>query len=164
MVNKKNVLIGLGVLCVVFLFFFYPTEKRKIKKLLKNTAEWAQKSKDDTPLTIAVKSKRSKKFFAEKVLLKIEKRNFEREIGLEDIERGYLFLMSSSAVFKVKISDVDIEAVSEFSADAVATVLVEAKGGSLEEFSNVNEVAFGFIKKEEGWRISKIEIKEVLEK
>jgi hypothetical protein len=164
MVNKKNILIVLGLLFIAFLIFFYPTEKRKIKKLLKNTAEWAQKSKDDTALAVAVKSKRSKNFFADKVLLKIEKRDLEREVALEDIERGYLFLMSSNDYFKVKITDIDIEKIEDFSAEAVATVLIEAKGGTLEEFSNVNEVSFGFTKKEEGWRINKIEIKEVLEK
>lgn len=164
MVNKKNLTIFFVIFVVVSLFLFYPTEKRKIKRLLKNTANWAQKNKHDNALSLAVKSKRSKNFFADKVLLKIQKKGFESEISLEDIERGFLFLMNSSTFYKVKITDIDIEFKSDFYAEAVSTVIIEAKGGTLEEFSNINEVAFGFSKKEEGWRINKIEVIEVLEK
>lgn len=164
MVNKKNVFIIFGFFILLVLIVFYPTEKRKIKKLLKNTTEWVQKNKDDTALTIAVKSKQSKNFFSEKILLKIERKGIEREISLEDIERWYLFLMKSNADFKVKLIDINIDVKNTFYAEAVATVLIEAKGDSLEEFSNVNEVNLGLSKKDKGWRINKIEIVEVLEK
>lgn len=164
MVNKKNLIIVVTICCIFALFLFYPTEKRKIKRLLKNTANWAQKNKDDSALALAVKSKKSKNFFADRVLLKIQKRDLKREVSLEDIERGFLFLMNSTTFFKIKISDIDVELKSDFYAEAVSTVIIEAKGGTLEEFSNVNEVVFGFSKKEEGWRIDKIEVIEVLEK
>ncbi|NMC00405.1 MAG: hypothetical protein GYA35_09020 [Thermoanaerobaculaceae bacterium] len=164
MVNKRIFLIVLSAIFITALLLFYPTEKRKIKNLMKKTAEWVQKSEEDTPLSIAVKSKKSRKFFADKVLLKIERRNYEREIPIEEIEKGYLYLMSSNSKFKVTIKDINIEIVDDFSAEADSAVIVETKGGTLEEFSNVNEVGFGLTKTEEGWRIRKIEIKEVLEK
>lgn len=164
MVNKKNVLIVFAVLFIGLVILFYPTEKRKIKRLLKNSCEWVQKSENDTAISIAIKSKKSKKFFAEKVLLKIERRNFEREISIEEIERGYIYLMTSNSKFKVSVKDLNVEIIDDFSAEADSAVIVEAKGGTLEEFSNVNEVLFGLKKMEDGWRINKIEIKEVLEK
>lgn len=164
MVNKRNYIIIFAIFFVFSLFLFYPTEKRKIKRLLKNTANWAQKNKDDNALALGVKSKKSKNFFADKVLLKIQKIGFEREISLEDIEKGFLFLMNSCTFFKIKITDIVIELKSDFYAESILTVIIEAKGGTLEEISNVNEVAFGLSKKEEGWKIDKIEVIEVLEK
>lgn len=165
MVKKKKIFIILaGISVILLLVLFYPTEKRKIKRLLKSVAEWAQKTEKDTTLSIALKSRQSKKYFAQKVLLKIERREIEREFTIEDIERGYIFLMGSSASFKVTISDIQIEILDDFSAEADASVIVETRGRTIEELSSANEMNFGLTKTKEGWKINKIVVKEVLEK
>ncbi|GEM_PF-1712162 len=164
MVNKKNILVVFTVISLILLFLFYPTEKRKIKRLLKNTAEWVRKTEEDTALSIALKSKRSRKYFSQKVFLKIERKEIEREITIEDIEKGYIFLMGSVVTFKATISDIKVEILNNFLAEANASVIVETGGKSIEELSSVNEVNFGLTKTDEGWRINKIVVKEVLEK
>ena len=161
---KKYAAVGAVLVAVVLVMAFYPTEERKIRKLLRDTAGWASKEGGENPVAIAARSKKANRFFAPEVDLAVEKIGLERSLSVDDVERGYLVLMRQKTVFKVKLADVGIEITGDEAASAEATVLVESEGGGGEGLSNVNEVAFGLHKGEEGWRISGIRVREVLER
>jgi hypothetical protein len=164
MVRNRILIISLVAAAAILIVMFFPTDKRKIARLLKNTAAWATKEEGDSLLVIAAKSQKAGKFFTKKVAFNYEKRDFERELSLEEIERGYIFLMQQKTKFKVKMADIEIELSGDDGAAGTATLLVESEGASLEGLSNVNEVEYAFQKQDEGWRISGIKIVEVLEK
>lgn len=161
---KRYIVAAAVILAAALLIVFFPTEKRKVRRLLGNTAEWASKRVDESPLVIAAKSVKAGKFFSPAVSFVYEKRDIERQLALEDLERGYLFLMRQKTRFSVKLADVEIVIGDDGSASAEATVFVESEGGEGDSISNVNDVLFEFRKGGEGWRICGIRIKEVLDK
>jgi hypothetical protein len=161
---KNKILIIIIAAAAILIVMFFPTDKRKIRKLLNHTAEWATKESGDSPLIVAARSKKAERFFSKKVSFNYEKRDFERELSIEDIERGYFLLMQQKTKFKVKMTDIEIELSGDDGAAGTATLLVESEGASYEGLSNVNEVEFVFQKQDDGWRIKGAKIVEVLEK
>lgn len=143
---------------------FYPTEKRKIKRVLKRGCEWVEKKGDENPLVFAVKSKNGEKIFSKIVFLKYDKYNFKRDVSIEEIERGYISLMQSVKSLNVKITDFNIEIDDNISATCDATVLIDTSGEIYSDLKNVSEVLFTLKKEDKGWRISGIEVVEVLQK
>jgi len=164
MVKKRSLLIILISLILIGIVVFYPTEKRKIKKVLKRGCEWVEKRGDENPLVFAVKSKNGEKIFSKSVFLKYNKYDFKRDVSIEEIERGYISLMQSVKSLNVKITDFNIEIVDDISASCDATVLIDTSGEIYSDLKNVSEVLFTFKKEDKGWRISGIEVVEVLEK
>ncbi len=164
MVKKRSLLIVLISLILIGIVVFYPTEKRKIKKVLKRGCEWVEKRGDENPLVFAVKSKNGEKIFSKSVFLKYNKYDFKRDVSIEEIERGYISLMQSVKSLNVKITDFNIEIVDDISASCDATVLIDTSGEIYSDLKNVSEVLFTFKKEDKGWRISGIEAVEVLEK
>ena len=111
-----------GVILLIFLAVaFYPTDKRKVRRLMKNTAEWASKEAGENLVVVAARSKKAEKLFAQRVDFVYEKREMERQLSVEDIERGYLYLMQQKTSFKVKLADVGIEITGDDTATADAT-------------------------------------------
>lgn len=161
---KKYAAAAAIMIVAALLVAFFPTEKRKARRLLMNTAAWASKTGDENPVVIAAKAGKAGRFFSPKVGFVYEKRELERELAIEDLQRGYLLLMRQKTRFKVMLADVEIEITGEDTASAEATVLIESEGGDSGDLSNVNEVAFELRKGDEGWRISGIRIREVLDK
>jgi hypothetical protein len=163
MVKKRSLLIILISLILIGIVVFYPTEKRKIKRVLKRGCEWVEKRGDENPLVFAVKSKNGEKIFSKSVFLKYNK-YVKRDVSIEEIERGYISLMQSVKSLNVKITDFNIEIVDDISASCDATVLIDTSGEIYSDLKNVSEVLFTFKKEDKGWRISGIEVVEVLEK
>lgn len=163
MVNKK-VFIAAAIAAAVLLALFYPTEKRKIKRTLKNVSEWVSKDVDATMLSVAAKSKKAGKYFAPKALFAYEKKGIEAEFSLEEIERGYVFLLQQERKFKVGFRDVKIDLGENNAASATLTALVESEGTTFDGLSSVNEISLELQKGDEGWRIRAVKINEVLEK
>lgn len=161
---RKYAAAGLVVLFVILLIAYFPTEKRRVKKLLVNAAGWVTKEGGESPVVIAARSKKAGRFFSPRIDLSIERSGLERPFSIEEIERGYLFLMQQKRVFRVKLADIKIEITGDGTASAEATVLVESEGGGSEGLSNVNEVSFGLRKGDDGWRISSVRVVEVLER
>lgn len=164
MVKNKKSFVAILLFCFLLLVIFYPTEKRKIKRVLKKTAEWVKKEGEENPLVFGLRAKNAEKLFQKKVQFKYKRYNLEREVSIDEIQKGYLMLMQSTKKFNIKFKDLKIDILDNENSTCDATLLLESDSTSFGDLSKVQEIFFTFNKSDEGWKISGVEVVEVFEK
>lgn len=160
---KKRILLAISLLVIALIFFYYPTEKRKIKKTIRELESWLERKEDLNLIGIAIKSKKAKDFFKNECDINF-KDKWQRTFSIEEIEKGYYQIMTRFSYLKVMFKDLDIQINENGTAYVQSAILIESKGANVEDLTSVNEVILTMEKIEKKWKIKELKIEEILEK
>ena len=166
MVNSKNMMIafvalflGIGVI-----FFFFPTEEKRVKKRLTLLSKWVAKESDESNLTMARKLRNIESVFAETCRFDAPANDVSETYSAGEIAQKATIARSHFSTLSVKFYDLDIH----FPEDNIATVITTAKLTGIstegETIDETHELECTLQNIADTWMFTEVEVVEVLKK
>jgi ketosteroid isomerase-like protein len=151
------------VLAVLAVRYFFPSDEVRIGRHFKAISEAGSREKDDKQLTLAMKSKRVAKYFAERCRFDVPAYDLTETKTPEEISGYALAALSGYTEVTLDFYDLSIMVAGD-RAEALTTARLVGNRTDGVKVAETHEVACELVKTEEGWRIEQVSAVTVLEK
>ena len=164
--KKKIIVLLLLILAGGGAFFLFRPENEaaKVKKVLQTLCRMATKRTGDNPAASALMISKTDKIFAGEFSVKIGNGMFD---GIYNPTKMTADLARYRAVFtevEVDAQDMEITFPAQDTAEAVCTGVLKGRTRTGSGVSEAREVICTLLRTQDGWRINKLEIKEIMQR
>ena len=155
---------GAAALIVLGLLLFYPTDRRKVKKVFSRTAGWVSKEGPEGALSLAQRIPEGEKLFSDPCELEAEAYKLSEKFSPKELAQ--LAVGTRSRFDRLTLSFYDLEVWFPEDGNAEATVTARLEGASSggESFAETHEMECLLVEQEGRWRFRRIKLVEVLKK
>jgi hypothetical protein len=155
---------GAAALVVLGLVLFYPTDRRKVKKLFARTAEWMSKEGPQGALSQAQRIPEGEKLFADPCELEAEAYKLSESFTPGEIARLAVGARSRFDSLTLTFYDLEVWFPEEGKAEATVTARLQGDSSGGESLAETHEMECLLVEQEGRWRFQRIKLVEVLKK
>lgn len=162
--RRAFLLAGAAALLLLGLLLFYPTDRRKVKKVFAHTAEWVSKEGPEGALAQAQRIPEGEGFFADPCELEAEAYRLSEKLAPREIAQLAVGARSRFDRLELKFYDLEVWFPEDGKAEATVTLRLEGASSGGESLSETHEMECLLVKQEGRWRFQRIKLVEVLKK
>lgn len=165
MVNRNYLFLAILVAAVIIgiVSFLYETEEEKVKKVFYVISDSIEKTAEENPIIGAGKMKQIRDVLLDSCSIDIPSHGISRTISSREISSYAYARRTQFKTMSFKFYDVQVDLPDKTNATVTLTAMVKGTLASGEQVEDVHELTGALKKTDTGWRLSKIEIVEILE-
>lgn len=164
MVKKYFFVAAVIVATVTGLFSLYESEEEKVKKVFYVISDSIEKKANENPIVGAGKVKKISEVLIDFCSVEIPSRSISRTISSQEISSYAYARRTRFETLSLDFYDIMVEFLDKTTVHATLTVVLKGKLTTGELLEDVHELTSALKKSDDKWRLSKIEIVEILEK
>ena len=155
---------GAAALLHLGLVLFYPTDRRKVKKVFSSTAEWVSKEGPAGALSLAQKIPEGEKLFADPCELEAEAYRLSQSFTPRELAQLAAGARTRFDTLELKFYDLEVWFPEDGKAEATVTLRLEGRSSGGESLSETHEMDCILLEQEARSRFARISLVEVLNK
>lgn len=155
---------GAAALLLLGLLLFYPTDRRKVKKVFSRTAEWVSKEGPEGALSLAQKIPEGEKLFADPCELEAEAYRLSQSFTPRELAQLAAGARTRFDTLELKFYDLEVWFPEDGKAEATVTLRLEGRSSGGESLSETHEMDCVLLEQKGRWRFARIALVEVLKK
>jgi hypothetical protein len=151
-------------LVLLGLILFYPTDRRKVKKVFSRTAEWVSKEGPEGALSQAQRIPEGERLFADPCELEAEAYRLSQSFTPRELARMAVGARSRFDTLELKFYDLEVWFPEDGKAEATVTLRLEGRSSGGESLSETHEMDCELVEEDGRWLFRSIKLVEVLKK
>jgi hypothetical protein len=165
MVKAKHIIAG-SVLAagIIAYFVFWQSEEARVKRQFKSIARKIEKTPEENKIIAVTKANRISEAFTETCKIHAPAYSFSSDISSDELSTIVLSIRSQYSEISVKLYDFVIDFPEKDNAQVRLTARMEGKLTTGDSIEDLHELKCKLQRIEEVWRLTEIEVVQVLKK